>query len=307
MKKFIKMCKKSQSKLKSYLSKEISRYGYEPIKGDGYLYAKGEVPVLVTAHMDTVHHNPVRKVNIKRTNNRTIISSPQGIGGDDRCGCYMILKLLEQGKRPYILFCEDEEIGGVGSDKFCNTEYITDIAKLKFVIELDRANANDAVFYDDGNLDFQDWIEEKTGYRNDWGSFSDIGNICPTAGISGVNLSCGYYKQHTLEEYVVFEEMLKTVKATAELIDLAESDEVEQFEYVETYYRNSFKTVYGKYDGWGYSSKDSYRYCEFIYLDDQGKENHDFSDGYTFDECVGVFLMNNPNVCWNDVIDYYEY
>ena len=43
--------------------------------------------------------------------------SPQGIGGDDRAGVYMILRLI-QDLHCHVLFCEAEETGGHGAKAF---------------------------------------------------------------------------------------------------------------------------------------------------------------------------------------------
>ena len=86
-----------------------------PIFEDGYLYAKGDMPVLLVAHMDTVFEEPPKRVFYKENEDK-IYNPDGGLGGDDRCGIYAIMKLL--GKyRPYVLFTEDEEIGCIGAEK----------------------------------------------------------------------------------------------------------------------------------------------------------------------------------------------
>ena len=44
-----------QMTLKSHLEAKLEAAGYEPKSEDGFLYAKGTFPVLLVAHMDTVH------------------------------------------------------------------------------------------------------------------------------------------------------------------------------------------------------------------------------------------------------------
>ena len=46
---------KSQKELKRTLKKELQELRYSPISSKGFLYAKGTVPVLLVAHLDTVH------------------------------------------------------------------------------------------------------------------------------------------------------------------------------------------------------------------------------------------------------------
>lgn len=207
---FIDICRMTQDELKGFLLEALQLAKYKPLNGDGWVYAKGEIPILLTAHMDTVHKVQMYEyMEYTDAKGNHILTSQDGIGGDDRCGIYMILEIIKMGFRPSILFCEDEEIGGVGSDKFIKTEEAKQLGKLNYMIELDRANSDDAVFYDCDNKDFTKYITEFTGYKKTYGSFSDISNLAPFAGIAAVNLSCGYYNAHTTSEEVNMEEIKK--------------------------------------------------------------------------------------------------
>ena len=313
---FLDICRMSQEELKTYLASEMSRYGYEIKIDDGYIYCKQlNTDVLLTAHMDTVHKEEPKEFFEKQENGKHILSSPQGIGGDDRCGIYMILSIIrETDYRPAILFCEDEEIGGVGSNKFVMSENnVKELSKLKFFIELDRANANDLVYYDDDNYDFHTFCERETGYKEDYGSFSDISVLSPDSGISSVNISCGYYHAHTLKEEVVWEEMLNSIETTKKL--LAKANDVERFEYVEAI---NYKSMFG------FKSYDDYIYYNTAYnretnnsgVPDEieiviewienGKPRSMFYCGVTIEECLGLFFIDHPDVCFNDLTEYYE-
>lgn len=307
---FVNICKMSQSQLKDYLSKELTKYYGKVLVGDGYIYAPGTMDVCMTAHMDTVHKELIKDFYgfYDKANHRNIISSPQGIGGDDRCGVYMIMNILKTSSyRPYIVFCEDEEIGGIGSDKFVKTNFITELEKVKFFIELDRANAKDLVFYDDENTDFHAWCETETGYKENWGSFSDISTLCPTTGVSGVNISCGYYNAHSTDEYVVLEEMNNSIIVTKKL--LAKASEVEQFEYIE--FKPRYRG-YGSYfsEYYGYSSGKTSEKSDFYYDDCWGMEIYfeggkvEFVSGTSEEECIGSFLINHPNMSFNEIEDF---
>lgn len=313
---FFDICRMSQDKLKEYLAFEMTKYGYDVVVDDGYIYCKEiNVPVLLTAHMDTVHKEEpkqfVEKINKKGNH---VLSSPQGIGGDDRCGIFMILSILrETDYRPAVLFCEDEETGGVGSLKYTTyKENVDAISKLKFFIELDRANANDLVFYDDGNEDFYQFCINATGYVENIGSFSDISILSPDSGVSSVNISCGYYHAHTLEEEVVWEEMLNSIKVTEKLIEA--SKDVEQFQYEEIEnYKNIFNyNLYGGYN-YGcygtYNNTNKYDYNEVEVVVEWIEGDRDkvmYYCGASVDECLGMFFRDNPDICFNDVTNYYE-
>lgn len=309
---FVNICLKSQMELKEYLYKVLMDFYPETTEtGDGYLYAKGTIPVLLTAHMDTVHKDLIQDFFEHKTKEgRTIINSPQGIGGDDRCGIYMILQILRTTEmRPSILFCEDEEIGGVGSDKFCSTEFVYDLSEMKFLIELDRANAFDAVFYEDDNADFHEWITKETGYREEWGSFSDICNLSPVCGIASVNLSCGYYNAHTTDEFVVVEEMLHTIETVKHL--LTKTNEVEAFEYVETIYQSPrYNYGYGYYGGWaldnyGTTTTRKTGIIEVYFIDPETNEKLVWSkEVKSEDEGWKEFFFDQSHVCMDNVYDY---
>ena len=57
---FETILKKSQKELKKLMYHKLKEYGYTPIAEKGFLYAKGEIPVLLIAHLDTVHSKPVK-------------------------------------------------------------------------------------------------------------------------------------------------------------------------------------------------------------------------------------------------------
>jgi len=283
---FILLCKQSQIELKALLVNFLKVKGYNPIVDDGYIYAEGS-DVCLTAHLDTVHKELVKKVNVIKDD---IVSSPQGIGGDDRCGVYMILEIIKKGFHPTVLFCEDEEIGGIGSNKFVRTRREMPV---KFFIELDRAHATDLVFYNDDNIEFHDWCEKVTGYKTNYGSFSDISHLCPHFEISGVNVSCGYYGAHTLQEYVVFSEMENSIEATIKLIEAAK-ELSEPWKYKETPLK-FWDTGYSDYSWYG----------EWAFITEDGEKHEAY--GTKLSEAVGEFLMENPDIKWNDIVDYYNY
>lgn len=285
---FINLCKLNEKKLKQYLSGQMKKiFGEEKTYiDDGYIFCEGDIPVMLTAHMDTVHKQTVRDFyedvkTDKKGNTTHTIASPQGIGGDDRCGVYAIMKILEAGLRPYVLFCEQEEVGGKGSAKFCaREEMVKKCLNLKFMIEIDRANSKDLVFYDNDNDEWIKWITEVTGWKKAWGSFSDISHLSPAIGVSSVNMSCGYYKAHTVNEYVIMEELLHTIEKIK--LVLTESEKAKQFEYIErkSYYgygRGFYGNgIYGGGYDWDGDDWDGYGYTK-TYGNSQGSRTQTYS------------------------------
>jgi len=326
MKKFKDFCYMTQEGVKEYMSKYLTYKNYEVIDEDGFLYAKGDVPVLLVAHMDTVHKE--RCSSIVKVGEK--LSSPQGIGGDDRCGVFIIANLIKK-YHCSVLLLEDEEIGTVGARKFTKTEYINNL-DVNFMIEFDRKGNNDAVFYSCDNKDFTDYVLEHTGYKLAIGSFTDISVLMPESKLCGVNLSCGYYNPHTTNEYVNYNEMLDTIEAAKALIT-AECEK--PFEYVAKTYQysnyNSNSRAYNNnnssrrsisYDDYDYAddindvygdeidslpikaSKDVFLELTVVIINEAKQEEFLFATGKTKAECWFDLFTSYPGTCFNDIVEY---
>lgn len=203
-------------------------------KGE-FILVKGEAPVMLLAHLDTVHKEPVNQ--ICKTQNGNILMSPQGIGGDDRCGVYALVtayRIAEQ--KPWLLFTCDEEIGGRGAEAFVLAHQTGQLPKelddLKMLVEIDRKGRTDAVYYDCENEEFEEYITSK-GFETEWGSFSDISVVAPELGVAAVNLSSGYYNAHTLHEYINRKHLNATVKKVVEMIADSCKPDFPKYEYIE--------------------------------------------------------------------------
>ena len=315
-KQFEKLCKMKQHELKNHLKQKLNMRS-----GDGWLYREGTFPVLLTAHMDTVHVKQCSKIKYEKgldpqngfiRDDITIVSSPEGIGGDDRCGIYMALKILEQIDCS-VLFCEDEEVGSIGAGKFVKTDLCESLkGKFKYIIELDRANDTDAVFYHDRNKDFHDFIL-KEFWKKAQGSWSDICTLSPALEISSVNFSCGYYKPHTTQEFVILEEMERSIKEIVKVLQRTDVN-AEPFKYIEEKAQNIYGYGYGllsRYNLYDYYDEPSTEKRSF--LDDVilevilGDGTYLSSSGKDENEAWANFFFDNPTICFADVIDYYTY
>ena len=226
----------NQYELKKYLTKRLGSYYAKIESPKAYIYAKGSLRVLLVAHLDTVYSKPPKKINV--FNN--IIQSPQGIGGDDRCGVYIILKLLEKGLRPSVLFTTDEEIGGIGASEFT---FDVDELDVNFILQLDRRGKNDVVRYDDDNYELTRYIET-FGFKETFGTFSDISIIAPYYNISAVNLSCGYYNEHRGASEIIDFKIVKEVLSKVYKILKAPNDK----KYIYKEHKYIYKYIYDDYN-----------------------------------------------------------
>lgn len=217
-----------------------------------YILVPGHAPIMLIAHMDTVHEKPVK--HICQSHDGNILMSPQGIGGDDRCGVYALVKAYEAAPiKPWLLFTCDEEVGGLGAEKFVMDYSEGTLPKgldtLKLLVEIDRKGKNDAVYYSCDNPDLEAYITNK-GFVTAHGSFSDISIIAPAMGIAAVNLSSGYYNAHTRHEYINRKQIDTIVKSVIEIIADAAKPDFPKYEYIEKVCKPAMLTFRSKYSLW---------------------------------------------------------
>lgn len=229
------ICGMRQSNLKANLSSVLHQKYSQVIETDKYIYAIGDIPITLVAHMDTVFAYPPYEFYYDRQAN--VVWSPEGMGADDRAGVFAILFILRSHLRPSIIFTTDEEKGCIGADQL-----IMDIPQAltdtRYIIQLDRRGKDDCVFYDCANDDFEQYIN-KFGFKTALGSFSDISIICPYWKIAGVNLSIGYFNEHSTNEILHVNYMFNTIFKVIKMLN--DADKTSQYEYIE----NPYSLAYG--------------------------------------------------------------
>ena len=264
---FKKILMMTQPELKIALTEKLTENGYTPQVGDGYIYAAGDIPVLLIAHMDTVHKKLPEHI-CESADGDILIAPLEGIGGDDRCGIFMILETIKT-HRCHVLFTEDEETGLVGAGKFVSSDIKPEV---NWILEYDRKGSNDAVFYSCDNPEFTEFITDKDiGFVLAHGSASDISKVAPALNRAAVNLSCGYYDQHHTYEYIIISEMMANIERGKKLIDKPCDKPFEYIEKKYTYSYNygsnkSYKSYYDDYDD--YYSKPYMSYYNSKYKDE---------------------------------------
>ena len=135
-----------------------------------------------------------------------------GIGADDRAGCAILWLLKDMGHS--LLIVDGEEYGQIGS-RHIRDEYpelFSELNSHSYIIQFDRREDKNYKYYNlPVSQEFIDFIEGETGYYNSGNrSLTDIVVLCRD--ICGVNLSIGYYLEHSPKEHIVFEEWLGTLE-----------------------------------------------------------------------------------------------
>lgn len=193
-----------------------------------YVAAKGTIPVALVAHLDTVHKYAVDE--LYHDTEKGVLWSPEGIGADDRAGVFSILEILGKGYRPSVIFCCKEEIGGAGAGCLI-LENPKPFGGIKYLIELDRQGESDSVYYRCNNPQFEQMINSY-GFVTSWGSFSDISIIAPAWELCAVNLSVGYYDEHSLGETWHYRQTLQVINKVCKILEDSINDENE-YPYIE--------------------------------------------------------------------------
>jgi len=235
MKTLLSTLRASKETLKAQIEQTATMKGQ-----DSWLFVpeNREGKVCLVAHIDTVWDNergfgkfgslfpkmpekkaPEREKILIHDKEKGLIWSPDGLGADDRAGVYAALQLFKETPEPYkpfVLLTDYEESGGRGAREAADI-FAEDLAGCNFLIELDRANGNDAVFYNGEPKEFADYISE-FGFKESIGSFSDISIVCPAVERCGVNLSIGYYNQHTDKEYLDTSKLFTTIEKVQHIL-----------------------------------------------------------------------------------------
>lgn len=179
-------------------------------RGEGdtrFLYIPGTRPdrVLLLAHADTVwdakpgYPAPVRYAD----GVYTAQNSELGIGGDDRAGCAILWELRGLGHS--LLLTSGEEKGCISSHWIAdhNPDVLAELNRHQFMVQFDRRNPSDYKCYEVGTAAFRVYVEAQTGFTEpDRLRGTDIKYLATQ--ICGVNLSVGYYDEHTPAERLDF-------------------------------------------------------------------------------------------------------
>ena len=166
---------------------------------------KSDKKICLCAHLDTVFEFSDKH---KILNKNGIYTSPAGIGGDDKCGIYAILNILENTDFDLKgVFFSGEEVGCIGSSQMD----LRFFENTSFLIGIDRRGKSDLIL--DYNLDlenpqnFLDFIlpiAKKFQYKKTNGLITDVFEIQNRMEnpVCAINVSCGFYLPHTKKEFI---------------------------------------------------------------------------------------------------------
>lgn len=230
LKLFEQIVKMNEASLLKTMNTYLKRFYNKVTYTKDYVYAIGDIPITLVAHVDTAFKERPEDIFYDRVKN--VLWSPQGLGADDRAGVFAIINIVKSGLRPHIIFTTGEEMGGLGARVLTYIEP-KPFAEMKYIIQLDRRGKDDCVFYECDNVKFIEYIKS-FGFHEEYGSFSDISELCPTWKVAGVNLSIGYKNEHSLIEILYIDYLLSTVEKVKEM--LKDVNNINSFEYIPALY-----------------------------------------------------------------------
>lgn len=178
----------------------------------GNLYVtkgKSDTYPCIVAHMDQVQERHSKDFIAYEAEDIIIGFSPkhkeqQGLGADDKCGLWIGLKCLQKFDCLKLAFFVGEEVGCKGSG-LANMAFFDD---CRFVIEPDRKGSEDLITQIGWTpLCSDDFLKDigfkKFGYKETEGMMTDIEALKDHGlMLSCINVSCGYYRPHSNEEFV---------------------------------------------------------------------------------------------------------
>lgn len=195
-------------------------YGEIVTDYNNYVVAIGTSPIALVAHVDTVSWGTK---GMTLAWNKNVLRNEEGVlGADDRAGVFGILEVISKAKRmnlplPTIIFTNHEESGGRGVKQFIKDQIITGEG-INLFVELDRKGCNEYVYYTSSLPKQVKEYVESFGYCQKEGSYSDIMDLAFAYKIPAVNLSVGYYAQHSQHETLHWDEMWLTINRVVEML-----------------------------------------------------------------------------------------
>ena len=195
----------------------------------GNLYVKKgacETYPCLVAHMDQVQKIHSRDFQAVDTKGAILGFSRgnmqvEGLGADDKNGIWIALKCLQKYPVMKCCFFVQEEVGGIGSSK-CDMDFFID---CRWVIQCDRKGGSDLIWNIGGwtELCSEEFLKdlgyEKFGYKKATGMMTDVETLKNRGlGVSALNLSVGYYRPHTSEEFTIISELLNCLALVENII-----------------------------------------------------------------------------------------
>jgi hypothetical protein len=152
--------------------------------------------------------------------------NPTGIGGDDKCGIYICLELLNQLDKVKIALFVSEETGCHGS-KMVDLDFLKDVG---YCTQYDAPGDHlisyscmGTVLFDENSEFFNiAYRAISEGFGNEMlvqsHPYTDIMIMKQKSDLSCINMSCGYYNMHSTQEFISIEDVKCAIEAGKNMV-----------------------------------------------------------------------------------------
>lgn len=217
---------------------------------------------LLSAHTDCVGTAEsgayVKLIDIYPYGDEEILKGIGNIGGDDKCGVFLILLYLLSGKPINAFFSVEEEVGGFNGITTLLKEINEDevFKTIPYCLVLDRKNPGDIICKQNsyGSAKFDAALEEvgkDFGYTSVKGGSSDTDKIKEY--MNACNLSVAYFNPHSTTEFVSLNDLYNTWQYVQAIIEKLPRDiPLEKPKYNNNYYNGGYYN--GNYYGNNYNN-----------------------------------------------------
>lgn len=208
--------KKMRKFIKDYIRRNIKDATYTVDKAGNLYVVKGDAQTYpcIVAHMDQVQDKHSKDFKVFGYKGKIFGFSGdncrmEGPGCDDKNGIWVAMKCLQKYDVMKCAFFVGEEIGCVGSSE-ADMSFFKD---CRWVIQCDRKNGGDLITNASGTeLCSKEFVRaihpDRFGYKETMGLMTDVMELKESGlNVSCVNMSCGYYRPHTDEEYTEQDEL----------------------------------------------------------------------------------------------------
>jgi hypothetical protein len=180
---------------------------------------------IFTCHLDTVEHERGNKQLGITDDNMLSVLNGGVLGADDGAGIALLVHMIENNVPGRYFFFSAEECGGIGSKHIVKTRPDLFVG-INRAVAFDRKGTSDVVVSQIGEegcsnvfgIALSDALTVCTGYQFE----PTLGVYTDTAEMFGVvpecvNISCGYYNEHTSRESLDLTYLLKLSEAVCNI------------------------------------------------------------------------------------------
>lgn len=200
--------------VRNYIKRHIPNINED---AHGNLYLINKWTPLFCAHMDNVWSTEAQKHLHKVSMVNNIIKWTHNIWADDKVGIFIAMEMYRRfGDKVSLLFTIGEETWGIGASAFDKS-----LLDNTYCVIPDRYGPSDIISSDNEycTKEFEDlivWVLSQFWFKAAMWIRCDADIL--QSHINCINISCGYYKHHSDEEYINRAMTSNTIKALDHLV-----------------------------------------------------------------------------------------